>query len=249
MFGADRILEAANYDFKGKSVLITGASGGIGLAIIKKLLESGATVYSNSRRELEINHENLYHSTGDITDDEYVKSWVAEIGNIDGFVYGAGIVDIRPIRFENKEIMKKVWDANYFSAVFLAGELIKKKKFNDHSSSVFISSISVLAPHIGGGKYTASKSALQTFSKVMMLELSRKKARANCIAPAMVDTDIYRKGIETNSSVQMDEHISKYPLGIGLPADVAQMTCFLLSDASRWINSTTIRMDGGYLLT
>ena len=71
MLGADRILEAANYDFKGKSVLITGASGGIGLAIIKKLLESGATVYSNSRRELEIDHENLHHSTGDITVVEY----------------------------------------------------------------------------------------------------------------------------------------------------------------------------------
>ena len=249
MLGADRILEAANYDFKGKSVLVTGASGDIGIAIIEKLLESGAKIYSNSRRELEINHENLHHSTGDITDDEYVKQWIAEIGNIDGFVYGAGIVDPRPIRFENRETMKKLWDVNYFSAVCLVSELMKKKRFNDYSSSVFISSISALSPHIGGGKYTASKSALQTFSKVMMLELAGKKARANSIAPAMVDTDIYRKGIETASSAQMDEHVSKYPFGMGLPADIAQITCFLLSDASRWVNATTIRMDGGYLLT
>ena len=103
MLGPDRILAAANYDFEGKRFLITGASGGIALAAIKKLLESGAIVYSNSRRPLDIKHENLFHSEGDITDDDFVKGWVTSIENIDGLVYSAGMIDPRPIRFDRKD--------------------------------------------------------------------------------------------------------------------------------------------------
>lgn len=249
MLGPDRILAAANFDFKDKRFLITGASGGIGLAAIKKLLEGGATIYSNSRRDLPISHENLFHTKGDITDDAFIKEWVGNIESIDGFVYSAGMIDPRPIRFETKEKMMKVWDVNYFSAVSLVSQLIKKRKFNKFSSSVFISSISAKAPYIGGSKYVGSKAALEVFSKVMVMELFDKKARANCLAPAMVKTEMYDKGIDKGSQELMDEHVAKYPFGVGHPEDMAQAICFMLSDASRWINCTTLTMDGGYLMT
>jgi NAD(P)-dependent dehydrogenase (short-subunit alcohol dehydrogenase family) len=249
MFGPDRVLTAANFDFKGKSYLITGASGGIGLKTIQKLLESGATIYSNSRRAIGIEHPNLKHTTGDITNEEFVKSWIVSIDKIDGLVYSAGMIEPRPIRFETKEKMMKVWDVNYFAAVNLVSNLIKKKKINTWSSSVFISSISARAPYIGGSKYTGSKAALEVFAKVMAMELVEKKARTNCLAPAMVKTEMYEKGMDTGSEERMAEHISKYPFGIGEPEDVAQACCFLLSDASRWINGVTLTMDGGYLLT
>ena len=249
MFGPDRILTAANYDFEGKSYLITGASGGIGLKTIEKLLESGATIYSNSRRELAMKHANLYHTAGDITDEEFVKNWVASIGPIDGLVYAAGMIEPRPIRFETKAKMMRVWDVNYFAAVNLASNLIKKKRINAWSSSVFISSISARAPYIGGSKYTGSKAALEVFAKVLTMELADKKIRTNCLAPAMVKTEMYDKGIDTGSEERMAEHIAKYPFGIGEPEDVAQACCFLLSDASRWINGVTLTMDGGYLMT
>ena len=248
MFGPDRILAAANFDFTGKRFLITGASGGIGIATIKKLLEGGAIVFSNSRRDLPIKHERLNHKQGDITDDDFIKEWISGIENIDGFVYSAGMIDPRPIRFETKEKMMKVWDVNYFSAVSLVTQLIKKKKFNKFSSNVFISSISAKAPYIGGSKYVGSKAALEVFSKVMVMELFDKKARANCLAPAMVKTEMYEKGVDKGSQELMDDHIAKYPFGIGEPEDLAQAICFMLSDASRWINCTTLTMDGGYLM-
>ena len=249
MFGADRILAAANYDFKGKTYLITGASGGIGLAIIRKLLESGAIVYSNSRRAIDLQDKNLHHTQGDITEEHFVKEWIASIEAIDGLVYSTGMIDPRPIRFETKEKMMKVWDVNYFSAVNLVSELIKKRKINKWSSHVFLSSISARAPYIGGSKYTGSKAALEVFAKVMTMELHDKKIRANCLAPAMVKTEMYDKGIDKGSVERMEEHISKYPFGVGFPEDIAQACCFLLSDASRWINGVTLTMDGGYLMT
>jgi NAD(P)-dependent dehydrogenase (short-subunit alcohol dehydrogenase family) len=126
--------------------------------------------------------------------------------------------------------------------------LIKKKKVNKGASFVFISSISAKHPYIGGSMYTGSKSALETFSKVLALELKSKLVRSNCIAPAMVKTEMYEKGIEKGSKEFMEEHIAKYPFGAGEPEDLAQAICFLLSDASRWINGITLTMDGGFLL-
>ena len=83
----------------------------------------------------------------------------------------------------------------------------------------------------------------------MVMEMAPKKARANCLAPAMVRTEMYDKGIDKGSAERMQEHIDKYPFGIGEPEDIAQACCLLLSDASRWINCVTLTMDGGYLMT
>jgi NAD(P)-dependent dehydrogenase (short-subunit alcohol dehydrogenase family) len=248
MFGSDRILTAANYDFEGKSFLITGASGGIGLSIINKLLASGASVYANSRRTIAIDHPKLKHKSGDITDEAFIGEWIGEIEAIDGIIYAAGALDPMPIRFAKKEKMMKVWDVNYFSAILLVSQLIKKRRLNKDSSCVFLSSISAQFPYIGGSMYTGSKAALEVFSKVMAMELKEKNVRCNCVAPAMVKTEMYEKGIEKGSKEQMEEHVSKYPLGLGEPEDVAQATCFLLSDAARWINGITLTMDGGFLL-
>ena len=248
MLSTDRILEAASFDFAGKRILVTGASGGIGIAAIQKLLDSGATVYSNSRRKIDINSEALIQFNEDLSEVENIEKWVSTIEAIDGVVYSAGILDSIPIRFAKKEKMMKIWNINYFSAVTLCSLLIKKRKINSGSSFVFISSISAKHPYIGGSMYTGSKSALETFSKVLALELKDKLVRSNCIAPAMVKTEMYEKGIEKGSKEFMEEHVSKYPAGAGEPEDLAQAICFLLSDASRWINGITLTMDGGFLL-
>lgn len=248
MLDTNRILEAANYDFNGKKILITGASGGIGFATAKKLIDSGAEVYTNSRREIKIISENHHHFCGDISEDSTIEKWISDLPNIDGVVYSAGILDTMPIRFAKKEKMMKTWDINFFAAVNLSAQLIKKKKLNKQGAFVFISSISAKHPYIGGSMYTASKAALETYSKVLALELKGKLIRSNCIAPAMVKTEMYEKGIEKGSLEFMEEHVAKYPFGAGESEDLAQAACFLLSDAARWINGITLTMDGGFLL-
>lgn len=248
MLDTNRILEAADFDFKGKSILITGASGGIGYATAKKLINSGANVYTNSRREVDQISENHIHFVGDLSDESTIENWVSQIPSIDGVVYSAGLLDTMPIRFAKKEKMMKTWDINFFAAVTLSSLLIKKKKLNNYGAFVFISSISAKHPYIGGSMYTASKAALETYSKVLALELKGKFIRSNCLAPAMVKTEMYEKGIEKGSLEFMEEHVNKYPFGAGEPEDLAQAACFLLSDAARWINGITITMDGGFLL-
>jgi NAD(P)-dependent dehydrogenase (short-subunit alcohol dehydrogenase family) len=248
MLETNRILEAAQYDFKGKKIIITGASGGIGYAIAKKLIDSGAEIFTNSRRKIKIISEKHHHFCGDISDETILEKWVFELPAIDGVVYSAGILDTMPIRFAKKERMMKTWDINFFAAVNLSSLLIRKKKLNKYGAFVFMSSISAKHPYIGGSMYTASKAALENYSKVLALELKGKFIRSNCIAPAMVKTEMFQKGIESGSLEIMDAHISKYPLGAGESEDLAQATCFLLSDAARWINGITLTMDGGFLL-
>lgn len=248
MLDTNRILDAVAFDFSGKNILITGASGGIGYATAKKLINSGASVYTNSRRSIEIISEKHIHFKGDISDEAILEEWTNLLPSIDGVVYSAGILDTMPIRFAKKEKMMKTWDINFFAAVNLSALLIKKKKLNTYGSFVFISSISAKHPYIGGSMYTASKAALETYSKVLALELKGKFIRSNCIAPAMVKTEMYEKGIEKGSLEFMEEHVAKYPFGAGEPEDLAQATCFLLSDAARWINGITLTMDGGFLL-
>lgn len=248
MLDTNRILEAANFDFNGKKIIITGASGGIGYATAKKLIDSGAEVYTNSRRNIDKISDTHFHFSGDLSDEKVQEEWVNQLPSIDGVVYSAGILDGMPIRFAKKEKMMKTWDINFFAAVNLSALLIKKKRLNTYSSFVFISSISAKHPYIGGSMYTASKSALETYSKVLALELKGKFIRSNCLAPAMVKTEMYEKGIEKGSKEFMEEHVSKYPFGAGEPEDLAQAACFLLSDAARWINGITLTMDGGFLL-
>lgn len=248
MFDTNRILEAANYDFNGKNILITGASGGIGYATAKKLIASGASVYTNSRRIIKTISKKHTHFQGDISDETILEEWVRQLPEIDGVVYSAGILDTMPIRFAKKEKMMKTWDINFFAAVNLSSLLIKRKKLNTYGSFVFISSISAKHPYIGGSMYTASKAALETYAKVLALELKGKYIRSNCLAPAMVKTEMYQKGIEKGSKEFMDEHVDKYPFGAGESEDLAQAACFLLSDAARWINGITLTMDGGFLL-
>ena len=248
MFSTDRILEAAEYDLKGKRFLVTGASGGIGSAAIKKILASGGIVYSNSRRKLSFTHEQLVHSNLDISKDENIIKLVDKIDALDGVVYSAGSLSSMPIRFASRDKINEAWNINYFSAVILSSQLIKKRKIKPGASFVFLSSISSEYPYIGGSMYTGSKAALENFSKVLAMELKSKKVRCNCLAPAMVKTEMFEKGIEKGSKEFMQEHIDKYPLGAGEPEDLAQAICFLLSDASRWINGITLTMDGGFLL-
>ena len=135
---------------------------------------------------------------------------------------------------------------NLFSPILLVQALLKKKKINRYGSIVIMSSISAYYPSISNGLYAASKGALNSFSKVLGLELLPLKGRVNCIQPAFVETDMLKK-------YTLQEEIEKikqnYPLGrFARPEEVAYAAIYFLSDASQWITGNFFIMDGGFTL-
>ena len=126
--------------------------------------------------------------------------------------------------------------------------MLKKKKLNKQASIVFVSSIAAQHPYKGGAAYAASKAALEAFARTLALEVAHRKIRVNCIAPAMVQTQMYEATKAAVSAKAMEKDAARYPLGIGQSDDVANTSIFLLSDASKWITGQTIRLDGGLML-
>lgn len=239
---------------KNKTILITGASSGIGKASAFICHELGAHVILTSRREDELKEicnqlkDNSSYVVGDLTQENEIEILVASISNLDGIVHCAGIVKPVPIKFIKKKHITEMFDVNFSSAVLLSSNLLSQKKINSNASVVFVSSVSVNHPYTGGALYISSKGALEAFNKAFALEGSSKKIRSNIVAPALVKTNIWDQITESFTEEDIQKIENQYPLGLGEADDVAKTIAFLLSDMSKWITGTTITMDGGLLL-
>ena len=245
----------SQFHLHNKAILITGASSGIGRQIAISASQMGGNVIITGRDESRLNETFLKLGEGshqqiiaDLLNQEQLISLVDKLPGIDGIVHCAGIVKPFPVKFINHDKIKETFDVNYNLQLLLMAQVSRKKKLNKDASIVFSSSISAAHPHKGGALYSGSKAALESFSKVLVLEFSNLKLRSNCIASAMVKTPMYEYAQQQGSKEQMDEHVNKYPLGVGLPEDVANAAIFLLSNASRWMTGQTITLDGGFLL-
>ncbi|HVA98884.1 MAG TPA: SDR family oxidoreductase [Bacteroidia bacterium] len=243
------------FHLHGKIILITGASSGIGRQIAISITEMGGTAII-SGRNLKRLQETFALLKGtenkmivaDLLEETTIKNLVEKIKSLDGVVNCAGVVKPYPIKFITREKIADTLKINYESQVLLMAEIMHQKKLNKNASVIFLSSVSGSHPHKGGALYASSKSAIEAFSKVLALECYTQGIRSNCLVPAMVKTPMYDSAEKDASKEIMDEHISKYPLGIGDPTDVANAAIFLLSDAARWITGTTLILDGGFLL-
>lgn len=237
------------FSLENKTILVTGASGGIGSAHLRRLASLKANVIGLVRDASKMAHiDEASYIEIDYNQDTSLENLCSSIDQLDGIVHCAGVVQPFPIKFLSEDKLNETMFINFDVPVKLTRLLLKKKKFNESASHVFISSISADYPHKGGAAYASSKAALQAFSKVVALETSHLKMRANCISPAMIKTAMYDVAEKGMSKENMDEHISHYPLGMGYPEDVANTSAFLLSDASRWITGINITLDGGFLL-
>jgi NAD(P)-dependent dehydrogenase (short-subunit alcohol dehydrogenase family) len=173
---------------------------------------------------------------------------ISELPQIDGFVHCAGKIQPFPIKYIKQKHIDDLFSINLNSAILLSSGLLKAKKLNQGASVVFISSISAEFPYMGGSLYSASKSALESFARSFALENAPMKIRANIVSPALVKTEMFEQTKSAYEEVDFEKFIYQYPLGVGEPQDVANTIAFLLSDLSKWITGTTIRMDGGLLL-
>lgn len=239
------------FSLKGKKILVTGASSGIGYETCLAITKQGGSFIAVARRESFL--EELIEQCGndnsfivaDLSKIEDIKLIVDSIQNIDGIVHSAGIVSLAPVKFYTEELMNEMRTINFDSIVYLVNLVFKKKKINKESSIVLVSSVAGLFGMKGNGIYAASKGALIAISKVWASEFANNKTRVNCVSPGMVKTEITSKSIEDLSLEVIQQDEKKYPLGYGEPVQVANPIVFLLSEASSWITGQNIVLDGG----
>lgn len=243
------------FSLEGKTILVTGASSGIGKAAAIECSKMGAKVIVTARNEArlsqtfsELEGDGHQMFLCDLASEADIDKMVAELPEIQGLINNAGYTKILPVQFINAEDIKGILNVNTVAPMLLLQKLLKKKKLKKGASVVFTSSMAGLGSStVGNSMYTASKGAISAFIRCVALELAPKNIRVNAVCPAMVDTGILDSGAV--SKEQLEEDIKNYPLGrYGQPNDIAWAMIYLLSDASGWITGDNLVIDGGVTL-
>lgn len=240
------------FTLNGKTILVTGASSGIGKATAILASRLGANIILIGRNCQRLN-ETFSEMSGEghtllsveLTDEKQINDLIENIPVLDGALFCAGKGLTLPVQFCDRQHFDEIFNVNFFSTVELMRLLYKKKKINKNSSIVILSSMGGTHVFSGGnGIYGASKAALDSFMKFAAKEFAARKIRVNSICPGMVDTPLIHRG--TVSEEQLEEDAKRYPLKrYGQPSDIANAAVFLLSDASSWITGTSMIIDGG----
>lgn len=244
------------YSLSNKTVLITGASSGIGRQTAIECSRLGAKVIVTARNEERLKetislldgegHEMLI---ADLSDYDQVEQLVNSIPTIDGFSCNAGIANTNLIGFYKVKEIEDVFRVNTFSMMMLMKFLVKKKKLGKGASVVFTSSVgNVFCASVANGIYGASKCAIDGFMRTAALELAPKGIRCNSVCPSVVESDA--SGFSSVlSTEQYEAEKKRYPLGrFCRQSEVALSIAFLLSDAASFITGTALKIDGGSTL-
>lgn len=240
------------FSLEGKTILITGASSGIGQETAIQCSKLGAKLIITARNEERLN-ETLSQLDGEghqmilseLTNATDVENLVATTDNLSGVVLCAGKGMTSPFPFSTREKYDEIFNINFFAPVELLRLLVKKKKLQKESSVVFVSSIGGNGSYsLGNGVYGASKAAICSTMKFCARELAPKKIRVNSVNPGMVNTRLIQGGAISEEQHKLD--MEKYPLKrYGEPEDIAYGIIYLLSDASSWVTGHSLVIDGG----
>ena len=242
------------YSLDGKTILITGASSGIGRRTAIECSKMGAKLVITGRNQERLNDtlaslEGEGHLTfaGDLTEDTAMEALMEQLPPLNGVFFCAGVTDTTPAKFIDEEKIERVFSINIKSPMLLTKWLVKKKKIQAGASLVYMSSYGAEVVTPGLGIYAASKGAVNSFMRTIATELSARRIRANSIMAMMVQTELIDTlGSLSKEDIEKDE--AKYPLGYGKPEDIAFAVIYLLSDASKWVTGSIIKMDGGSTL-
>ena len=252
MWLPNRQMAAFNpFSLSGKTVLVTGASSGIGRGIAVACSRMGAAVIVAGRNEERLDEtmsmmegEDHRKMVCDLTAHESLSSAVSALPSLDGIVHCAGIGQRVLCKMLTEQDVDRVMDTNFKAPVMLQTELLARKKISKGASIVFVASIASWSPSIGNAVYSASKGAIVSYANCLSLELAPRLIRVNCISPAMVWTDLILKDGLDEEQLRADEQ--KYPLKrYGTPEDVAHLTVYMLSDASAWMTGSNVKISGG----
>ena len=246
------------FSLEGKTVLVTGASSGIGRGIAVVCAQMGARLILNGRNEERLKEtfsmlESKDHQilVADLSQQEDLQLMADTLPELQGWVNSAGIPKVSTIKHFDRKDVEDIFNVNVVSTMLLLSMLVKKKKLKRDASVVFISAVTgAFVGSIGDTSYCATKGAVNGFMKGAALELASQGIRINSINPGLVPTNI----LNLANDLAGEEHhvemmLERYPLKrLGTPEDIANGAVYLLSDASSWVTGTNLVIDGGYLL-
>ncbi|MFT4326881.1 MAG: SDR family NAD(P)-dependent oxidoreductase [Candidatus Woesearchaeota archaeon] len=241
---------------EGKTILITGASDGIGKETALLASKLGAKIILVARSEEKLrNTMDTLEGKGhrwysfDLKEidkiESLIKNVVTENGALDGFVHCAGISTMRPLKNTNHDFLQEMMLINFYSFVELTRLITKKGNYNKGMSIVAMSSIGGIRGDKSKTAYSSSKAALDGAIRSMSKELGAKNIRVNSIVSGIIKTDMFKRFMEKTGKDEFDSQFDKYILGLGVTEDVANAIAFLLSDASRIITGTGLVIDSG----
>ena len=243
------------FSLENKTILVTGASSGIGRATAIECSKMGSKVVISGRNAERLNDtfSNLegkghLQFIADLQNEEDILQLVENLPVLDGCVNNAGITVTLPTAFINKNVLNDVLQTNTIAPILLTQSLVKNKKITNGGSIVFTCSISgVYVASIGNAMYSSSKGAINGFVKNAALDLAKKNIRVNAVSPGMINTKIFEVGVISEEQLKAD--VKNYPLKrYGEPEEVAFAIIYLLSDASKWVTGSNLLIDGGYTL-
>lgn len=245
------------YSLSGKTIVVTGASSGIGkeCAITCSKLGAKVVILGRNKERLESTFSclagdghGLYSiDVTQFTDlPELFDIILQRHGKVGGLILSAGIEITKAIRLTSIDDWQKIMDVNIVSSFEIA-RLASQQKFSETGLSiVFLASVMSIVGSLGRTAYSATKGALVSGCRSFALELASRGKRVNCVSPGMVRTEMIEEFFSKLSEAEVDKISNQHPLGLGNPMDVAYACAYLLSDASRWITGSNLIIDGGY---
>lgn len=243
------------FSLEGKTILVTGASSGIGKATAIECSKLGARVIALGRNEerlketmSQMESEGCESHIADLTNMEDVDRVISSLPKLDGVVNAAGIASTILFQFATPEKMRNMFETNFFAPVEFTRLLLKKKLVNKGGSIVFFSSVDgPINAHIGNSTYCATKGAIASIAKGMAVELASKGIRVNYLMPGQTETPLIHGESITQEQLELDK--KNYPLGrYGRPEEVAYGAIYFLSDASTFTTGAGLVIDGGFTI-
>ena len=247
------------FQLRDKTILVTGASSGIGQQCAIDCSRMGARVVLVARDEERLEGTlSLLEGSGhcyykfDLNCLEEIEKLIEKIkkdvGRLNGFVHAAGIEKTLPMKWLKVSDYEGLLRVNFLSSFEIIKCLARLGVLNKESHIVLIASILSVIGRKGLAAYAASKGAMVAAIRAMALELASKKICVNCVSPGTILTPMMQKYLLSLDEEEYKKRLEGFPLGMGETVDVSNMCIYLLSDASRWITGQNFIVDGGYTI-